>query len=220
MANKKQKENNAPDKSVFYSVVRWLVNISTKIFFPSRCIGKEKFNRKNPYIIVSTHQSFIDPVLIAAHNKWHQIRFLGKSSLRNFFLLRWIVDGLGMIPVVRHATDISAMRECLKALKNQNVLCIFPEGTRKQTHELNDLASGVGLIALKSQAPIIPLYFDRKPRLFRRTNIYVGDEIFFEDLIPLGTGKDNCANLMERIRLATIELAEVSKASKNQVKNE
>ncbi len=194
-------------KNVFYSIAWWILYVFSKIFYPSKCFGKENFNRDSPYIIVSSHQSVLDPVLIAVHNKWHQIRFLGKTSLRDFFLMRWIVDGLGMIAVERNASDISAMRSCLKVLKANHVLGIFPEGTRKKTHELNDLASGVGLIALKSQAPLIPVYFDRKPRIFRRTNIYVGSEIMFEDLIPLGTSKDACLMLMNRIRSAILDLS-------------
>ncbi len=209
-------QKNNPDRNVFYTVAWWILYIFSKVFYPSRCFGKEHFNRENPYIIVSAHQSVLDPVLIAINNKWHQIRFLGKTSLRNFFIMRWVVDGLGMIPVERKSADIGAMRACLKALKQNYVLCIFPEGTRKKTHELNDLESGAGLIALKSQAPVIPVYFDRKPRIFRRTNIYVGSEVPFDDLIPLGTSKDVCLKLMERIRTATLDLSE--KAGKKFVK--
>jgi len=211
MENKTQKKHT-PEKTPLYTFARFVVRIFSFLVYHSKCIGREKLDRDAPFIITSTHQSMMDPLLIASYTKRHEIRFLGKASLRKNAILRWLVDGLHMIPVVRDSTDMKAMRACINVLKKGHVLGIFPEGTRKETHVLDDMRTGVGIIALRSKVPIIPVYFDRKPMPFKTTTIYVGDEIPYDDILEHGTCKDACNMLMDRIHIHTDMLRKQAKS--------
>lgn len=211
MENKTQKKHTS-NSTPFYTFARFILRIFFFLVYRSKCVGKEKLDRDAPFIIASTHQSMMDPLLIAHYTKRHEIRFLGKDSLRKNFILRWILDKLHMIPVKRDSTDMKAMRTCINVLKDGHVLGIFPEGTRKETHVLDDMRTGVGIIALRSKAPIIPIYFDRKPTPFKTTTIYVGDEIPYDDILEHGSGKDACNMLMDRIYIHTYELRKQAKS--------
>lgn len=199
-------QNNKPVGPGFYTFARAVLRGVCFVFFPSSIIHGERLEREAPYILTANHQSMLDPILIAIHVQKHQIRFLGKDTLRKVSLVRWLVDHLHMIAVVRKGTDMGAMRACLSALKENHVVGIFPEGTRKETKMMEEVGSGISLIALRSGVPVVPVYFAGKPRLFRKTRLYVGEPIDYEDIRQRGTNKESCEMLTERIREATYQL--------------
>ena len=114
---------------------------------------------------------------------------------------------LHMIPVDRHHSDMEAMRTCLKVTKAGGVLSIFPEGTRHKEGVMEHMESGVALIALRSGVPMIPMYIDGKPRLFRRMRVTVGDPIPMDDLRERGVNKETCQELLDRITAVYREMA-------------
>ena len=69
--------------------------------------------------------------------------------------------------VDRHATDMNAMRNCMKAIKMKKILLIFPEGTRHHEGQMEQIETGTALIAMRTKAPIIPIYIDRKLKIGR-----------------------------------------------------
>lgn len=190
----------------FYRFAHAVLRAFCVIVYPSAIRNAERLERDAPYLLTSNHQSMMDPILIAVRVKRHQIRFLGKDTLRRVPLVRWLVDHLHMISVVRNGTDMAAMRACLNALNEGHVVGIFPEGTRKEASMMESMGSGIGLIALRSGVPIVPVCFADKPRPFRKTRILVGETIDYEDLKRIGTNKQTCEELTERIRRATFAL--------------
>lgn len=199
-------------RTPFYTFARFLLGIFCAIFYPSRVHGLENLDREAPFLLVANHQSMMDPILIAIRVKKWEIRFLGKDTLRKNAVVRWLVDHLHMIPVTRQATDMGAMRACLKALQAGHVVGIFPEGTRKETTMMEEMGSGIGLIALRSGVPVIPALIAQKPLPFRFTDIYFGKAIDYQDLQAMGTNKESCEMLTSRIRDITYRM-------KDEVKN-
>ena len=65
---------------------------------------------------------------------------------------------------------------------------------------MQDLESGVAVMALRGKAPLLPAYIAEKPRLFHRVHCYFGDPISVESLAKEGSGKENCDALLDRIR--------------------
>jgi len=87
----------------------------------------------------------------------------------------------------------------MKVTRDGEILGIFPEGTRHHNGVMEELESGVGLIALRSRVPLIPLYITGKLKLFRRLHVYVGEPIVTEDLREQGVNKETCDMLLKRI---------------------
>ena len=94
------------------------------------------------------------------------------------------------------------MRACMKAIKMKKVLLIFPEGTRHHEGQMEHIEAGTALIAMRSKAPVIPIYFDQKLKPFRITNLYVGEEIPYDDLLERGINAETCEEMNERMREA------------------
>lgn len=188
-----------PKKTFFYSFARVVMWLLMPLIFPAVFVDRKKLHVDAPYLMVCNHKSLMDAILLAMRSPY-EIHFLGKEEVRRNPVLRWLVDRLHMIPVSRGQNDLAAMRACLNALKAGQVVGVFPEGTRRRGGDMQEVLSGVGLLALKSGVPVVPLCIEKKPRLFRLTKVYVGDPIPYEDLRLMGTNKEAADLMMARIR--------------------
>ena len=175
--NEKSALPTETERTPLYTLGRGVAAVITHVLFPVRYHGVEALDRDAPYILISNHLSLLDPFAVAQPCKKYEIRFLGKKEITKNKLLGSLVKKIHMIPVDRHHSDLSAMRQCLKALKEGKVLGIFPEGTRHHEYLMTPIESGTAMLALRSGAPLIPIYLDKKLRLFRRVNAYVGKPI-------------------------------------------
>lgn len=144
-------------------------------FTPVTYHNEERARMDAPFILIGNHDSMIDPLLIGWKVAGYQIRYLGKSELTKNPLMRAMYKNMLMIPVNRHNMDMKAVRACLQTLREGHVLGIFPEGTRHKKTLMEEMESGVAMIALRSGAPILPAYITAKARPFRRVDCYYGE---------------------------------------------
>ena len=121
------------------------------------------------------HRSNWDIVLYLLHTK-ERVKILAKKELANNKFFGFILKHLGAIFIDREGNDINAIKECMKALKEGKKLFIFPEGTRLKDESkiLGEIKSGMAMIAIKTKTPIIPVWNARKPKLFRKSKIFIG----------------------------------------------
>lgn len=170
-------------------------------FFPVKYHHAERVQQIDaPFILIGNHNSMLDPLLVGWKCRRYQIRYLGKKELTQNPILKWLFKQLLMIPVDRHNMDMTAVRACLKTLKEGHALGIFPEGTRHKEGVMQDLESGVAMIALRGNAPMLPVYVSGKPRFLRRVHCYYGEPISVAELAQSGVSKDNCEKLLAIIR--------------------
>ena len=201
MAEKKL-EPVTEKRTITYEVVRVLANFIFHTIMPVRFHHKERLERERPYIMIANHNHALDPVPMAMAVKHDQLVFLGKKELGSNKLARWFLTKLHCILVNRHNVDMEAMRACMKAIKMKKILLIFPEGTRHHEGQMEHIEAGTALIAMRAKAPIVPIYFDRKLSLFKITNLYVGEEIPYDDLLAEGINAETCEKMNERMREA------------------
>lgn len=188
------------EHTFLYGLARVVAVTYSDVFRKVRFTGRERLRSlKGPAIILANHRSMADVFPIGSSSPY-EIRFLGKRELAAGKLGAFLFRHLHMIPVSRHETDMSAMRACVKALKEGDMLCIFPEGTRCPDTLMEHVETGAALIALRSAAPLIPVYINSKPRLFRRTRMRVGQMIEYGDLRAEGISSETAEKLTERIR--------------------
>lgn len=142
--------------------------------FPAKFIGKE--NLPNGACIVSSnHTSNLDAILLALHS-WEKKYYLAKKELFSNKLSGAFYKSIGCIKIDREKSDVNAIKQSLKVLKNNKKLVIFPEGTRinKENMELGEVKHGVAMFATKAKVPVVPMFVSKKPKLFRRTKIFIG----------------------------------------------
>lgn len=157
-----------------YRFARALLKVYMGICHPIRIHGAENIPTEGPTIICGNHISMRDPLVLACCVK-PELRFMGKKELWDIKPLRWLWDGLGGFPVDRGASDTSALRTAVGILKDQQILIIFPEGTRNEDDgKQHAIQAGVASIALRGKAKLSPIYIQGPYKLFRPVHITFG----------------------------------------------
>ena len=193
-SNNKKKRNKA------YAFVQFLANVLSHTIMPVTFHNREQLNMDAPYILIANHQSMLDPLYISYACKKHEIRWLGKKEIAKMPVICWFAKKMNMIHVDRHNTDMAAMRQCMGAVKNGEVLGIFPEGTRHQPDLMHEVESGTAFIALRAGVPLLPVYTTRRISFFRRAHTYVGQPMDISDLKAQGMNTETVETLCKRIQ--------------------
>ena len=134
-----------------------------------RVAGAEHILRDRSAVYCSNHQSNVDPPVLfeALHPRMH---ILYKAELDAIPLLARAFRMGGFIPVDRRHKE-AAMRSIdagAASLRAGNSFLIFPEGTRSRTAELLPFKKGGFVMAIKAQAPIVPVAIQGGRHIMRR----------------------------------------------------
>jgi 1-acyl-sn-glycerol-3-phosphate acyltransferase len=189
------------EKDSFLYKLAWILTwVVLHVFMPVRYHGKEKLSeREIPFVVISNHLHALDPLILAYPIKKCQCVFLGKKELAKNRFFRYCLTKVHCILVDRHHSDMEAMRACMKAIRMNKCLIIFPEGTRHHEGQMEHIETGTSLIVMRSRVPLVPVYLDRPLKLFRSVNAYIEDPIPYDDLLEKGVNKDTCEELNRRI---------------------
>jgi 1-acyl-sn-glycerol-3-phosphate acyltransferase len=133
----------------------WLSGITAEIRHPEHIL------RDRAAVYAVNHSSNVEPpILFAALSRlFPRMRILYKAELRKLPILVRAFDLAGFIPLERNNRDQSlpAIERAADALRAGNSFLIFPEGTRSRTGELLPFKKGGFIMALKGQAPVVPV---------------------------------------------------------------
>ena len=140
-----------------YWTSRWLCLGISKLIFGLRVEGGDHIPRSGAAIIAANHVSFVDPVIVAIA-AGRPVHFMAKEELFRFRPFGWLLRQYKVFPVNRRRTDLQAMKRALSLLAEGEILAIFPEGTRGDGSQLRAAKPGIGLIAARSGAPVIPAF--------------------------------------------------------------
>jgi len=166
-------------------------------FFRVRSYGRENIPAKGPFLIISNHQSYLDPMLCGCPIK-RQVGFLARESLFKHWFFGRIIHSVGAIPVKLGEADISAMRKVIDVLKAGRGVCLYPEGTRTTDGRITPFKPGFGLLCRRGKAAVVPVVIDgafecwpRHKKLFSPGRIVVcyGKAISAEQAKQMGDEK-------------------------------
>ena len=135
----------------------WILNAFFNWLLGARVTGRENIPKRGSLLIASNHLSFLDPPLLGWAVKKREVHFLAHEEL---FRLKkgftWIIQKFNAIPLSRKGFDRKAFRRAEMLLKKEEAVVIFPEGTRSKIGRLLPPKPGLGLLTLKTGAPVIP----------------------------------------------------------------
>ncbi len=173
---------------MLYRIAVFILKILVFLIFNVKTHNSERYNNSdNRYIICANHISMIDPVMLAVSFK-RKICFMGKKELFENKLLGYIFGKLGAFPVDRSGVSLSAIKSSLAVLNRNEILGIFPEGTRVKNYDEANAKPGIAMIANKANSNIIPVYIKGNYKFRGKIDIYFGQEKnYFENY----TGKIN-----------------------------
>ena len=153
--------------------------------------------REGPVILAANHISNADAVLIGAFvtpQLGRRIHWLGKKEMFDWPVVGYIARTGGVVPVDRAAADVEAFRVARRILDAGNVLMVFPEGTRSPTGELQPPKDGLSMLALRTNATIVPIGISNTDRIWpkgrplplpgKHATMRIGEPFRAADLLP------------------------------------
>lgn len=216
----KKKKLNKLEK--WFRTMRRFYKVCLRLIIPINRVGhKEQFNDR-AYLYVSNHLSVLD-VFPVACSLDRPVHFIAKKELAEKKLGRWFTNKCECILVSRDGSDVRAVMLAMKYLKNDESICIFPEGTRNKTEEIMlPFKSGAAAMSIKTKTPIIMMVQCKKMKLFRRNYIYYSEPFEFKEYYDKKLTEEDMAEADEKLRQMMIEqyyqLVETIKNKKNRKK--
>ena len=125
-------------------------------YFRWRVFNAERVPLQGGVILASNHASFLDPPLVGSGLK-RDINYLARESLFRFPGIGALLRSWNAVPVDRDGGGAKGLKIILERLLAGNGIILFPEGTRTKDGKLQPARSGIGLIVIKSQAPVVPV---------------------------------------------------------------
>jgi 1-acyl-sn-glycerol-3-phosphate acyltransferase len=127
-----------------------------KTYFRARMYNPERVPETGPVIIASNHASFLDPPLVGSclHRA---INYLARDTLFRYPGIGWVLRTVNAVPVDREGGGAAGLKAILDRLLAGGGIILFPEGTRTRDGKLQPARSGIGLVVIKSTAPVVPV---------------------------------------------------------------
>lgn len=167
---------------MLWTLICVMVKIALAILARVRLLERENVPAEGAFIIASNHLSWIDVPLIPSYLSRPVIYMAKEETFKS--KIGWLVRFLGAFPVKRGEADRKALRAADEQLKEGNIFIIFPEGTRSRTHTLAQGHSGLGMIALRSGVPVVPVAVWGTEKIFKtfkpRVTVHYGEPMILK----------------------------------------
>lgn len=180
--------------------------------------GAENLPESGPFILAPNHVSYLDPVALAAALDYEVLRQSYWGSFSGAFhrpVLRTVSRLAQAVPVERERGASSSLAFAAAVLDRGDNLIWFPEGTRSDTGELQDLKRGIGRLLDHFRVPVVPVHLSGThealrpgslvPRLTRIT-VVIGEPAEADDLEREGSGEDADDRILDALRERMEEL--------------
>ncbi|MFZ4519123.1 MAG: lysophospholipid acyltransferase family protein [Microthrixaceae bacterium] len=182
-----------------------------------RVSGELPAHPRNPYVVVSNHESFVD-ILLISHLPW-EMKWLSKKELFKIPVAGWAMYLAGDVQLERgdRSSAQKAMDACRVWLDRRVSVMIFPEGTRAADGQLGQFKDGAFRLAVETQLPILPLAVNGTKEALRKHDWRFGRataEVHVLAPVPTeGLTLDDVPELKERVRAMILEQRDLMKAA-------
>lgn len=196
-----------------------LIYLPTALFFrvKKRTPSGEKYKGtlKGGALIAANHTSFADPFIVGVTFWYRRLFFLVAEAVMVGKLRVALLRGAGAIKINRYETDIDAIKQSVQVLKEGQLLSVFPQGGIRKDEEadMSHVKSGVVLLALQANVPVIPMYICPKKHWYNRYTVIIGESFDPRSVctkkIPSTADIQNITNiLLEKMNLCVPHSAE------------
>ena len=170
---------------MLYRILRTLFPIFFRLLFRAKVAGLENMPKEGPVILAANHMSNWDPPFLACFLP-RTVSYMAKQELFENPIFSAAIRSCYAFPVKRGAADLNAIKTAIQLLKDGHCLALFPEGTRSATGDVGRAEAGVGLIAARTRAPVVPaaisgtnLIFSGK-KLLPTLSLRYGEPVYFK----------------------------------------
>ena len=147
---------HGPAGRCLYAVL-WVLSRTLGVaLFGYRVRFAEPLPPRGGLLVLSTHQSHLDPLLVGLAMD-RRISSLARSSLYRFSPFGAVIRALDAVPIDRNASMVQALKAVISRLERGAAVLIFPEGTRTPDGRMGEIRPGFALMARKAGVPIVPV---------------------------------------------------------------
>lgn len=138
--------------------VRLLGTTLIRLIYQIRTVHDERIPKTGGVMILPNHVTFADAFYIATASR-RPVRFVMDEAFIENRAIR-VFTGIFETVTIRREQPLEAIRIVIQALKEGDLICLFPEGQLTRTGALSPLQRGFELIAKKAGHPLVPMWCD------------------------------------------------------------
>jgi len=171
--------------ALIYFSLKFLLFYFFKMIYRVEIIGREKIPQNGRLILCSNHISYLDPFIVDTYYPRY-VFFMAKVEVFKNKILAPMAKFFNAYPVNRQSIDRKTFRYSVEILNDEEVIGIFPEGTRSTDGIIKDGHRGFGFIAVMGVSPVQPMALSgtnkiiQKPKkrlFFPKVRVIFGDVI-------------------------------------------
>jgi 1-acyl-sn-glycerol-3-phosphate acyltransferase len=198
-----------PRPRAIYVAAQLFLRAFAHLFFGLRVSGLEHVPPQGCFLVAANHKSYLDPPFLGAALP-RELHYFAKRQLFDLPLFGALIRVYGAVPVNREGFDRRSVSAALEILERGDGLLVFPEGTRIRRRGLAEPKEGIGMLALRSGAPVVPAFiastWEPRRRWYRRVPIVIrfGPALRFDRVRAGPAARERYGEIarevMERIR--------------------
>jgi 1-acyl-sn-glycerol-3-phosphate acyltransferase len=194
-------------KHLGYEACKVLARLFGTALFRIRVRGRERLPPTGGGLVCANHQSYADPIIVGLAID-RRLNYLARDTLFRNPAFKWLIEYFDAIPIDREGGGLGGLKETLRRLKQDELVLIFPEGTRSRDGSMLPLKPGFCAVARRARQPLIPIGFDGAYQAWPRTSpvpqlsviaVVIGAPIM-PDLVAQLSDSELVAELERRMR--------------------
>jgi acyl-[acyl-carrier-protein]-phospholipid O-acyltransferase/long-chain-fatty-acid--[acyl-carrier-protein] ligase len=140
------------------ATARCLVWLLSHTIYRVRVEGRKNVPEEGGALLVANHVSYIDGVLLLLFS-YRPIRMIAYADYVRKWWVRCLAKDLGTIPITPGKRSVvESIRTARQALRDGDLVCIFPEGHVTRTGNMEQFQPGFLSVLKGTGAPVIPVY--------------------------------------------------------------
>lgn len=184
---------NAIIRYIFWGII---IRLVVMVVLGINIRRRELLPKNGPAIIVANHNSHLDTMVLMSLYPLCKQKYVKPAAAADHFLrnkiIKWFaLNIIGIAPLERKVTKSSnPLEACSKVLENNNILILYPEGSRGEPEHMANLKSGIAHLAKAyPNVPIIPVFMHGLGKALPKDDfilvpffcdIFVGDAIYWQ----------------------------------------
>src|SRR5262245_27958504 len=111
---------------LYYRILRYLAQMILILYFRGRVFGLKNVPNEGGVLLACNHQSFFAPVS-STLALYREGNYMARDTLFLNPLFKRLIESLNAFPVKRGASDVGAVKEIMRRLKDGKIVVVFPE---------------------------------------------------------------------------------------------